>query len=171
MDLADCRALLGHAEWADALVWESVLTCGQEDAELRARLHHLHMVQWAYLHIWRSETVKPRELGTFSTMPAIRAWAREFYRELPAYLAGVSGEGLTRVVRFPWADRLVQRFGQAQPATWSESVLQVAMHSTYHRGQVAKRLRELDVEAPLSDFIAWIWMNRPEADWGGEEAA
>jgi uncharacterized damage-inducible protein DinB len=45
------------------------------------------------------------------------------------------------------------------------------MHSSYHRGQVAQRLRELGEEPPLSDFIAWIWMDRPGADWGGDEAA
>jgi uncharacterized damage-inducible protein DinB len=171
MDLADCRALLGHAEWADALLWQSALALGQEDSELRAKLHHLHMVQWAYLHIWRAEPVKPRELSTFPTLPAIRDWAREFYGELPSYLASVPSAELTREVRFPWADRLVQRFGQAQPATWAESVLQVAMHSSYHRGQLARRLRELGAEAPLTDFVAWIWMSRPEADWGDEEAA
>ncbi len=171
MDLADCRVLLGHAEWADALVWKAVLAIGQEDAELRAKLHHLHLVQWAYLHIWRSERVRPRELSTFPTMPAIRAWAREYYDELPAYLAGVSSAQLTETVRFPWADHLVQRLGKAEPATWAESVLQVAMHSGYHRGQVARRLRELGAEPPLSDFIAWVWMGRPEADWGSEEAA
>ncbi len=65
----------------------------------------------------------------------------------------------------------MQRFGKAEPATWPESVLQVAMHTVYHRGQVARRLRELGAEPPLSDFIAWVWMDRPEADWGGEEAA
>jgi uncharacterized damage-inducible protein DinB len=45
------------------------------------------------------------------------------------------------------------------------------MHSGYHRGQVARRLREHGAEPPLGDFIAWVWMGRPEADWGGEEAA
>jgi uncharacterized damage-inducible protein DinB len=129
------------------------------------------MVQWAYLHIWRAEQVKPRELSTFPTLPAIRAWAREYYRVLPSYLGGVSVSDLTREVQFPWADRLVQRFGRTQPATWSESVLQVAMHSSYHRGQVARHLRELEIEPPLTDYIAWIWMDRPEAEWGSEEAA
>jgi len=171
MDLADCRALLGHAEWADALVWRAALATGQEDAELRAKLHHLHLVQWAYLHIWRSERVKPRELTAFPTMRSIRAWAREYHDQLPAYLAGVSSGRPTETVRFPWADHLVQRFGKAQPATWSESVLQLAMHSAYHRGQVARRLRELGEEPPLTDFIAWVWAGRPEADWGGEDAA
>jgi len=171
MDLGECRALLGHAEWADALVWKAVAASGQEDDELRAALHHLHMVQWAYLHIWRAQAVKPREVGTFPTLLAIRGWAREYYRELPAYLAGVAEEGVKAPVRFPWADRLVQRFGQARSATWAESVLQVAMHSAHHRGQVARRLRELGSEPPLADFIAWIWTDRPEADWGDEEAA
>jgi uncharacterized damage-inducible protein DinB len=171
MDLADCRALLSHAEWADALVWKAALACGSEDGELRAGLHHLHMVQWAYLHIWRAEQVKPRELSSFPTLATIRGWAREYYRELPSYLGAVSAADLKRDVRFPWAERLVHRFGGARPATWGESVVQVAMHSSYHRGQVARRLRELGGEPPLSDFLAWIWMDRPEADWGEPDAA
>ena len=171
MDLADCKALLSHAEWADALVWKAALSSGQEDDELRAKLHHLHLVQWAYLHIWRAEQVRPRELSTFPTLAGIRGWAREYYRELPSYMGALSDPDLGSEVRIPWADRLVQRFGRARPTTLAESVLQVALHSSYHRGQVVRRLRELDVEAPLSDFLAWIWLDRPEADWGEPEAA
>lgn len=171
MDLAECRGLLGHAEWADALVWKAVEGVPADDAELRAKLHHLHMVQWAYLHIWRGEPVRPRELGSFPGLPAIRAWAREYYGELPSYLATLKEGSLATEVRFPWADSLVQRFGRAEPASWAESVLQIAMHSSYHRGQLARRLRELGREAPLTDFIAWVWQRRPEADWGGEDAA
>jgi uncharacterized damage-inducible protein DinB len=171
MELAECRALMGHMEWAESLVWQSVLAMPQEDAELRAKLYHLHMVQWAYLHIWRGATVKPRKLGTFATRLALRDWAREYYLELLSYLAGRSDADLAHEVRFPWADRLVQRFGKARPAKWGDSLLQVAMHSGYHRGQLARRLRELGVEPPLTDFIAWIWMDRPAADWGDDEAA
>ncbi len=160
MDLADCRSLLGHAEWADALVWASVADGGLEDDELRARLHHLHVAQWAYLHAWRAEPVKPRELGTFPTMVAVRAWAREYYRELPVYLASASGQDVEREVRFPWAERLVQRFGHVPPASWAESVLQVALHSSHHRGPgdpaaarargggPAHRLHRLDLDGP-----------------------
>jgi len=171
MDLADCRGLLGHAEWADALVWKAALAGGQDDPELRDKLHHLHGVQWAYLHIWRGERVRPREPSSFPTLTALRDWAQEYYLELSPYLASVSEQDAAAEVRFPWADHLVQRFGPARPAAWAESVLQVAMHSSYHRGQVARRLRELGVEPPLSDFIAWVWMDRPGADWGGDEAA
>jgi uncharacterized damage-inducible protein DinB len=169
--LAECRALLGHAEWADALVWKSVLALPHEDAELHAKLHHLHAVQWAYLHIWREEAIRPREPGSFATLRTLGGWAREYYRELPACLGGLDEDDVSRDVRFPWADKLVQRFGHARPATWAESVLQVALHSSYHRGQVALRLRAIGAEPPLTDFVAWIWMASPAADWGEDDAA
>ncbi len=171
MDASDCRALLGHAEWSDSVVWKAVLALDQQDAVLRETLHHLHLVQWSYLHIWREEPVKPRELATFPRLSAIRGWACEYYRELTAYLAGLPAGTLSREVRFPWADRVVQQFGSAKPASWTETVVQVAMHSSHHRGQVARRVRELGGESPVSDFIAWIWLGRPGADWGGEDAA
>lgn len=171
MNLADCRALLGHAEWADALIWKAALAGGEDDPELRAKLHHLHTVQWAYLHIWRGEHIRPRELNSFPTLSAIGRWAREYHLEVSPYLASLTEPDASREVRFPWADQLVQRFGQAQAATWAESVLQVAMHSSHHRGQVSRRLRELGAESPLTDYIAWVWMGRPVADWGNDEAA
>ena len=171
MDLAECKALMGHTEWAESVVWQAVLELPQHDAQLQEKLYHIHMVQWSYLHIWRGESVKPRELASFPTPQSLRTWAREYYDELPPYLAKLQPADLAREVRFPWADRLVQRFGNAQPAPWADSLLQVAMHSGYHRGQVARRLRELGAEPPLTDFIAWIWMGRPVADWGDDEAA
>ena len=32
-------------------------------------------------------------------------------------------------------------------------------------------LRELGGEPPLTDFVAWIWLDRPPADWGDDDAA
>ncbi len=96
MDLLECKGLLGHAEWADALVWRAVAPLGGEDAELREKLHHLHAVQWGYLHIWRGELVKPPELASFTSTDALRDWARDFYRALVAYLPTVREADLRR---------------------------------------------------------------------------
>jgi len=171
MDLAECKSLLGHCEWADAEIWSSVLALPEADTEIADKLYHLHVVQWAYLQIWRGASVKPPERTAFQTADALRNWAREHYRELTSYLGTLGGGIVTETVRFPWADGLVRRFGKAGPASWSESVLQIAMHSGYHRGQVAHRLRQLGAEPPLTDFIAWVWQGKPVADWGDDEAA
>jgi uncharacterized damage-inducible protein DinB len=56
-------------------------------------------------------------------------------------------------------------------ATTGECLLQLALHTAYHRGQVATRLRERGSEPPLTDFIAWIWMHRPAPDWESVDRA
>ena len=49
--------------------------------------------------------------------------------------------------------------------TVAEALTQAAMHSQWHRGQNAVRLRELGVEPPPVDLIVWYWKGRPAAAW------
>ena len=46
-----------------------------------------------------------------------------------------------------------------------QALTQVAMHSHYHRGQNATRLRELGGVPPPSDFIEWLHQGKPAARW------
>ena len=39
-------------------------------------------------------------------------------------------------------------------------------HSTYHRGQINTRFRELGGEPAMVDFIAWVWLGKPKSEWG-----
>ncbi len=168
----ELRGLVRHMEWADALIWESVLALPQAHSDTRMRecLHHLHLVQWAYLQIWREEPTDLPEVSTFQDLPAIHAWVREYYSQAPVYLDSLGAETLERQVTFPWADQLVERFGSAKSATLAETILQITSHTAYHRGQVNTRLRELGGDPPLVDFIAWIWMGKPGAEWGDPPA-
>jgi len=61
--------------------------------------------------------------------------------------------------------RVKKVFEKVTPATHAESVVQVAMHTTYHRGQVATQIRALGGEPPLTDFVVWIWLGKPEPEW------
>jgi uncharacterized damage-inducible protein DinB len=161
------QELMRHMEWADAQVWRSVLTLPQAESDKRVRdcLYHLHVVQWAYLQIWRDETPDVPDVSSFEDLPAIHSWGREYYRQVAEQLDGLSVNALDRQVRFPWAEQLVERFGGPAPATLAETILQITSHTTYHRGQINMRLRELGAEPPLTDFIAWIWMGKPGAEW------
>jgi uncharacterized damage-inducible protein DinB len=49
--------------------------------------------------------------------------------------------------------------------TSGEGLLQAILHSQYHRGQNARRLRELGGEPPTTDLIVWIAAGRPPPDW------
>ncbi len=168
MDLDGLRELASHMQWADALVWSAVLPHSEtaDDLALRGKLFHVHMVQHAFLSVWQSGPLTPPPSDPPDLLATFRH-ARGYYSDLTTFLSALSDDDeLERPITLPWAGRFAQRLGH-EPATPSlaETILQVTMHSAYHRGQVNTRLRELGVEPPLTDYIAWIWFGRPEAQW------
>ena len=166
-DLRTLKELFGHMEWADAIVFKAVLSNAQAtaDAKLRELLFHLHMVQRLFLTVWQK--------GSFIAPPAeapdlisVGESAREYYAALDGFLSGLEEAALGDPIVVPWAGRLSQRLGREPDApTLAETCLQVAMHSTYHRGQINARLRAIGGEPPLTDFIAWVWFGKPAAEW------
>lgn len=162
--------LIDHAEWADALVWRAVRevpSAAEPHPRIRFLLHHVHLVQNLYLQIWRGDELTISEAASFPDLGSIQVWGRTFYPAARNYLRSCTPEALELSVTFPWADSLAEQFGTVHPATVSESVLQVSLHSTHHRGQLSTLLRELGGEPPTSDFITWIWLGKPGADWSG----
>lgn len=167
MNIIALTDLYRHMQWADATVWTSVITSssGQTDSKLQGYLYHLHMVQRAFLRTWHGE---PRETPypTFNDAQSLMLWGRTYYSEALTYLGTLSDEKLQEPMVMPWAGMVEKRLGQApEITTVGETALQVVLHSLYHRGQINARLREVGVEPPLVDYIAWVWVGRPEADW------
>jgi uncharacterized damage-inducible protein DinB len=164
------RDLLRHMEWADATVWRAVLrsTPASADPVIKDRLHHTHMVQRAFLNVWR-ELPHTRTAGSDLSLIDLARWGREYHVLAPEFLDTLTENALDRPIVVPWAKFLTSQLGH-DPAVPSlgETIVQVAAHSTYHRGQVNARLRELGEEPPLTDFIAWIWLGKPLPEWPSE---
>jgi uncharacterized damage-inducible protein DinB len=118
-----------------------------------------------YLQAWRGDPFVVTELSAYPDLPAIEAWARPFYPTAAAFAASLDEARLGNVLEYPWTDLIVKQFGSVAPSTLSESAWQVFSHTTYHRGQVATRLRELGGVPPTVDFLVWVWGGRPAAEW------
>ncbi|MEN8145247.1 MAG: DinB family protein [Gemmatimonadota bacterium] len=163
----ELQALMRHMEWADARTWSAVfdLPKARADTGMRERLHHVHLVQKLYLQIWQGEAPEFRELSTFANLSDLYGWSREFYVSVSSFLTGPMPQALDDELAFPWAAQLVEQYGEVGPANLRESILQVALHTTHHRGQISTRLRELGGEPPMTDFIVWVWMGKPEPSW------
>jgi uncharacterized damage-inducible protein DinB len=167
MDRKELRDLLTHMEWADGQTWRVVRTlpAAQSDERLKWLLHHSHLVQSIYLQAWRGDPFQLTELKAYSDLAAIESWARLFYPNASAFAETMDESRFSEPVDFPWSAMIVEKFGKALPATLSESVWQVLSHSTYHRGQIATRIRELGGEPPLVDFLYWVWAGKPAPEW------
>jgi uncharacterized damage-inducible protein DinB len=156
------RDLYAHQAWADAEHWNGIGAhpAAREDAAIRQRLHHIHFVQHAFL--W---TVGPRDHPFALTKPAdftsfdqLREYAREYHVQAP-FLRDLRDARLAEPVSIVWFK------DPPLTITVAEALTQCAMHSQYHRGQNAARLRELGGEPPTTDLIYWQWKGRPPGAW------
>lgn len=160
---ADLADLYRHMRWADSEVWRSVRAspAAKDDRKLRELLLHLHVVQRAFLLIWRGDALEFPSLDSFETVEALEQWSLSYHDEVTSFLDSLDERMLDSEVHLPWSEELGKRFGTVHPVTLRETLMQVTAHSTYHRGQVNMRLRELGGEPPLVDYIAWLWYGRP----------
>jgi uncharacterized damage-inducible protein DinB len=157
------RDLFGHQAWADAEHWRAIAAHppARDDRAIRERLHHIHQVQRGLL--WavgdRAETFQFSKAEDFRSFEALHAYARDYDAGIRGFLDSVSDARLAEPVAIPWF--------KDPPLTIAvaEALTQCAMHSHYHRGQNATRLRELGGEPPFTDLIVWYWKGRPPAQW------
>ena len=122
--------------------------------------------QQAFLQAWRGEDVVFTKAEEYPGLDAVLRFAREFYAAAPAHVATFTPEAVEAEMVLPWSTYFAKRAGfAAHPSTLGETLLQLPLHSTYHRGQVNVRLRELGATPPLVDFIAWVWAGKPDPAW------
>ena len=162
--------LLAHMAWADASVWRAALAhpSAAQDSRLRNLLLHIHVVQRAFLHVWMDRDVVFPKPDDFADIAAVQRWGHPVYAELRQYLDGLDTAALARPVVMPWVSAYEKHLGRTfSIPSLGETMFQVASHSTYHRGQVNMRLREIGAEPPLVDFIAWVWFGKPDPEWLG----
>ena len=168
------RQLIRHMEWADAEVWRAVLAhdAAGDDPRLRALLTHLHLVQRLFLVVWQKQPLDPsRGQPQFATAVDLRNWAQTYYGEANKFLDTLDEPSLKGEVVMPFVKVMEAQLGRTFATTaLGETIFQVSSHSTYHRGQVNARLREVGGNPPLVDYIAWIWFGRPAPNWSSDSA-
>lgn len=166
--LALARDLLRHMQWADAEIWRAIdATPGAtSDEKLMKIMGHLHLVQRAFYLMWIGGEINWEDLEAERDPDTLRRWARTCYPDSDAFIAQTESAALNEIVNMPWLHLFVERMGRPlQAPTLADTLVQLPAHSTYHRGQVNARLREVGGEPPLVDYIAWVWFGRPEPNW------
>jgi uncharacterized damage-inducible protein DinB len=157
------RDLFGHQAWADAEHWRAIGAhpAARDDLAIRTRLHHLHLVQRSFM--WAvSDRTTAFTFSThddFKTFDALKGFARGSHEAIDGCLSQLTDARLAEQVSMAWFK------DPPLTITVSEALAQCAMHSQWHRGQNATRLRELDAVPPTVDLIVWYWKNRPGPAW------
>jgi uncharacterized damage-inducible protein DinB len=154
--------LYAHQEWADAEHWRAFEAhpAALEDKAIRERLLHIHQVQYAY--VWmtgpRTSGFAFKKIEDFASMADLKKYAQRGHAEMIATVRAAEEARMEETVEIPW-------FNPPLRVSVRHALTQAAMHSHWHRGQNATRLRELGREPPTTDFIVWLRDGRPAARW------
>jgi uncharacterized damage-inducible protein DinB len=138
MNLADINYLFEYDRWANARMFDAVdaLTDSQF-ASVRDTLAHIIGVEWIWFQ--RCNGVSPGATPSWMENPTrdeLRAQLRTIEREWQEYVASLHDDDLTRTVDY------VQLAGNTGTRKLAHLLQHVINHSTYHRGQVATRMRQ-----------------------------
>ena len=168
MYLSHLKELHTHMQWADTTIWRAVLLsseAGSDDLTMNTLLH-LHETQHAFLSVWLKNPLQRSKRTDFHSPDEMCKWAKGFYAPASEFLESLSVADLTTPADLPWAKYFTERAGKPPASTTlGETIYQVVSHSMHHRGQISRRLSQLDGSAPLTDYIVWLWMDRPQAEW------
>jgi uncharacterized damage-inducible protein DinB len=157
------RDMFDHQFWADTELWRALalVPAACEDKAIHDRLHHIHFVQRAFMWGVSQGTIpyaatKPDDFASFETL---REYARGSHEDIRFVLATMTDERLAESVPIPWFK------DPPLAVTVTEALTQCAMHSHFHRGQNATRLRQPGGVPPFTDLIVWYWKARPAPVW------
>jgi len=155
----DFASLYAYNRWADRLMLEACrkLTPVQYTAEpapgwasVRSTVVHIALVTEGWLRGFAGETVDqvPTEFDLFTVDDAERH-LDQAYQNLETILPTLTPETLATPREF-------RSRGRSRILPPWAVLRHVVNHATYHRGQVAAKLKRLGVEQPATDFIFWV---------------
>jgi uncharacterized damage-inducible protein DinB len=143
------QRLYGHLAWADALAIGALRIATDPPAKALEIMSHVLGAE----EVWLSRL--QRRPAAAPVWPALSvegcAELAEANRQgFEAELAGLGGDDFDRVV--PYVNSAGQRF---ESRAW-DILVHVAMHGSYHRGQVMLLLRSSGHEPAATDYIAYV---------------
>ncbi|MBS1785570.1 MAG: DinB family protein [Acidobacteria bacterium] len=155
------RDLYAHQEWADAEHWKAILAsdAARADADLKARLVHLHGAQQVWLGRWQGLGLGFPKAEDHASLEDTFHFARACHAALRAYLSLREEADLSEAITY------TNLAGETFTQPLYELMVHLAFHSQYHRGQNATRLRALGTHAPGTDLVNWQREGHPKADW------
>ena len=142
-------SLIGHMRWADAIVADALQRDGQPEPQAARLFAHVASVE----HLWFARIQ--------SRAPDFAVWPESMSTSEAAALASEHADLYERLVRDATESELAHLVayrnskGRDFESRVSDIVTHVAMHGSYHRGQIARQLRAAGREPPYTDYIEY----------------
>jgi uncharacterized damage-inducible protein DinB len=162
----DLTSLYAYNRWADGRVVEALRRLTPEQltrepapglSSVRTTAHHIAGATsvWARRLLGETVTARPPE-ADYPTVDDLERFFREGHDTFDRLLAGLDPERLEATWTY-------QNFaGESASLPLWAVFRHVVNHATYHRGQIASKLRLLGFDPPVTDLIYWAIEKSPK---------
>ena len=143
------RKLIAHLKWADAAALEALRRSSGSDTRALTIYSHVLGAE----AVWLARLAgRPSDVAVWPILPLEQAasLAERNAAELDALLVSLSPDDLGREIDYRTSD------GRAFRSSIEDILLHVALHGSYHRGQIALLIRGGGGEPASTDYIAFI---------------
>ena len=153
----EIRQLYDFNAWANQRSLDAAAALSAEDfvkplgssfSSVRDTLAHIWGAEWLWLE--RFQGISPAsmpEVGQFNDLPALQTRWQQDQQRLQKFVSTLTQDDLNHVHEYRTLN-----FGQYKNPLW-QSMQHLVNHGTYHRGQIATMLRQLNAKALSSDLI------------------
>jgi len=142
------RKLIDHLEWADAAALEALRASGGSDTRALTIYSHVLGAE----AVWLARLAgRPSDVAVWPvlTLDQAASLAARNAAELEAMVSSLTPDDLGREIDYRTTD------GRPFRSTIEDILLHVALHGSYHRGQVALLIRGGGGEPASTDYIAF----------------
>lgn len=173
MTRCDIQLLYEYDRWANGRVFQMAATLSAQQftrdlggsfPSVRDTLLHILAGEWTWLTYWNEPSLGPAFLSelrsrrealfnpdAFPDVAAVRSKWSEVEKQQIEFVSCVTDQSLQAMVAF-----------RATHVPLAGLMQHLANHSTYHRGQVALMMRQLDATPVATDFHVFLAEGRSE---------
>jgi uncharacterized damage-inducible protein DinB len=160
-------SMFAYTRWADSLMLKAVSQLSPEQfvqepspgwASVRSTIVHMGVVMQVWGRSLRGEdpsSARPNE-ADYQTLQACTTLLHEGHDLFDSLVANLTTEHLNSI----WETKDPR--GTLRRVPYWAAYRQVINHGTYHRGQVASKLKRLGVDPPFTDLVLWAIEQTPQ---------
>ena len=142
--------LLEYDNWANTKILNSIIAQNVDNENIKRILSHISLAQkiW-YLRLTRQKKVIYDMWEVLKISECSDIFAAN-YQGFKKFIMSQNEENLSETITYKNSK------GNEYSNTISDMLIQVSLHSVYHRGQIAREMRLINKEPVLTDYIAFV---------------
>jgi uncharacterized damage-inducible protein DinB len=141
--------LFHYNHWANELILQKIYESGTQDAEIIKIMSHIVNAQMVWFSRVSGKKELARKIWELYNLQELANASKESSRLWYFFISEMDESTLDLDISYH------NSLGEPMITSCMDMVIQVLNHGTYHRGQLAKLMRQKNIDPPMTDYFIY----------------